>query len=410
MKLTTGRVRGLGGKPGKKDWQVSDDEQRGLRVRVGAKAAPGSFDYKVYLVRYSIHGMKRTLPIAACSAIALDEARRLAPKAMGEVADRKDPVLDHKARRQGHALTLGDMIDQWIALGLADRSASYRAEAPRTLRVALAKRLNRPAKDFVRTDAIATVDELVTAGKPAAARAFANYGSALYGWAVGREKLKNNPFTKLPTPKATKRERTLDDAEIRAVWNATAGPGPFNAIVRMLIVTGQRLNEVAAMPWTELDPGLTTWTLPAERAKNNAAHIVPLNEPASAIIAAQPRMASSGYVFPAARGRGPMSSFSWAKEALDKACGVEGWTLHDLRRTFATQMQKLGVKLQVVEALLNHVSGSRSGIVGVYQRHDYAAEKRAALDKWGEKLMAIVEGREAPVNVTPLRKAASLRQ
>jgi hypothetical protein len=256
MKLTIGKVKGLGGKPGQKDWQVSDDEQRGLRVRVGAKAVSGMFAHKVYIARYSINGVKRTLPIAACSEIPLDEARRLVAKIMGQVADQKDPALDRKARRQAHrtTFTLGQLIERWAAIGLKDRSANYRTDASRALRVALAKRLDRAAVSFTRADAIAVVDEMVTAEKPALARAVASYGSAAYNWAIGRDLAKDNPFAKLQLPPAVHRKRTLSDEEIRAVWNATASVGPFNAMVRLLLVTGQRLNEVARMRWSELTP------------------------------------------------------------------------------------------------------------------------------------------------------------
>jgi integrase len=408
MKLTIGKVKGLGGKPGQRDWQVADDEQRGLRVRVGAKATPGSLAYKVYIARYSINGVKRSLPIEACAAITLDVARREVAKLMGEVAGGRDPALDRKTRRHAHriTLTLGNLIERWAAIGLKDRRATYRTDATRALKVALAKRLAGAASGFTRPDAIALVDEMVEAEKPAMARAVASYGSAAYSWAIERDLIKDNPFAKLPLPEAKQRKRTLSDEEIRAVWSATAGVGPFNAMVRMLLVTGQRLNEVARLPWAELDAGLTTWTLPAERAKNGVEHIVPLSEQARAIIAAQPRMASNDHVF-AARGKGPITSFSDPKTALNRASGVEGWVLHDLRRTVATRLQKLSVKLEVTEAVLNHVGGSRAGIVGVYQRHQYADEKRAALDLWGKRLAEIIEGREPESNVTPLMRASS---
>jgi integrase len=405
LKLTIGKVKSLVGKPGKKDRQIADDEQRGLRVRVGMKAVAGSFNYKTYLVRYSIDGVKRSMPIGACSAIPIEEARRIARKIMGAVADRKDPALERRARRHARAqtLTIGKLIEQWVAIGLKERSATYKYEAPRALRLALAGRLDSDAASFTRKEAIALVDALVAAERPQMARSLAGYGSSLYSWALERELVKLNPFLKLPLPEATERSRTLGDEEIRAVWSATAAPGPFNAVIRMLLLTGQRLNEVARMTWSELDSGLATWTLPSERAKNNVAHIVPLSTQARAIVAAQPRMAGNEFVF--ASRTGAVSDFTRPKQALDKASGVTGWVLHDCRRSVATNMQKLGVRLEVVEALLNHVGGSRAGIVGVYQRHKYVDEKRAAMAAWGARLEAIVEGREPESNVTQLMRA-----
>jgi integrase len=161
----------------------------------------------------------------------------------------------------------------------------------------------------------------------------------------------------------------------------------------MLIVTAQRREEVAGMRWGELTPDLSTWTIPASRAKNGAAHLVPLPLEAQAILKAAQRLKGSDLVFPGERR--VFAGWSKAKERLDQRCGVSDWTLHDLRRTAATGLQKLGVRIETTEAILNHVAGSRGGIVGVYQRHDWANEKRAALNAWGARVAAIVEGQEA---------------
>ena len=217
----------------------------------------------------------------------------------------------------------------------------------------------------------------------------------------------------LPVATTVKRNRKLSDDELRAVWRAAERPGPFNAIVRMLILTGQRREEVASMAWNEISADLSTWTLPASRAKNNVEHIVPLSAQAQSIVVGQPRPEreavdkSSDLVFAGLRGT-PYNGFSKAKDALDRAAGVTGYRLHDLRRTVATGLQKLGVRLEVTEACLNHVSGSRAGIVGVYQQHNWANEKRAALDAWGARVEAIVAGRDAEQaasNVVALRGA-----
>lgn len=139
--------------------------------------------------------------------------------------------------------------------------------------------------------------------------------------------------------------------------------------------------------------------------------LIAANEPAteakkSALIGERAALAPrSAFVFP---GRaGAFNGFGKAKAALDEACGIEGWRLHDLRRTVATGLQRLGVRLEVTEAVLNHVSGSRAGIVGIYQRHDYASEKRAALVGWASHVMAVVEAKEPARNVTPLRARIS---
>ena len=204
----------------------------------------------------------------------------------------------------------------------------------------------------------------------------------------------------------------LSDDELVAVWLATAGPGAYHAIVRLLILTGQRREEVAGMIWGEIAPGRSTWSIPATRTKNGVAHILPLSPQARATIKSAHRVATDAaagkastepeFVF---RGRvGAFNGFSKAKTTLDEASGIVGWGLHDLRRTTATGLQKLGVRLEVTEAVLNHVSGGRAGIVGIYQRHEWAEEKRA-LNAWGEHVAAIVEGRGATGNVVSFARS-----
>ena len=260
----------------------------------------------------------------------------------------------------------------------------------------------------------ATLNAIVDDGKKATARLTGAYGRACYGWAIGKDLLLENPFAGLKLAAVASRERVLSDEELVAIWGATRGPGVYNAIVRMLILTGQRRDEVAGMTWGEIAPDLSTWTIPAGRTKNGVAHIVPLPPQARAIISSAHRMATDNadekaddeleFVF---RGRaGVFNGFSKAKTTLDEDSGVKDWRLHDLRRTMATGLQKLGVRLEVTEAVLNHVSGSRAGIVGIYQRHEWADEKRAALNAWGEHIAAIVEGRTAAENVTRLRRSA----
>jgi integrase len=169
----------------------------------------------------------------------------------------------------------------------------------------------------------------------------------------------------------------------------------------MLILTGQRRAEIAGMKWGEIAADLTTWTIPGARAKNGASHLVPLSSQAQTILRATPHIEGNDLIFPGLRG--PFNGFSKAKEALDKASGVNDWRLHDLRRSLATGLQRLGVRLEVTEAVLNHVSGSRAGVVGIYQRHNWADEKRAALDAWGAYVSALVEGQKVQGNVTPMR-------
>ncbi len=399
MKLTQTRIEGLKCPPEKRDVLVFDDEQRGLGVRVTASGS------KTFVAQYAFHGQKRRVPLGSCSSVSLAKARAAARAIMGDVAKGIDPAAERKkataeARRQAahEALTLSALLSDWQALHLASKRPSYAAEAVRALRNAFARSLDLPAADLDRAAVVKTLDALARKGSAAMAARTAAYGKAAYGWAVKRGVIACNPFLNLPVAPTAKRERVLSDDELAAIWSATAGAGPFNGIVRLLLLTGQRREEVAGMTWTELSNDLSTWTIPANRAKNAATHIVPLSAPVQELLRGVPRIGE--LVFPGLRGA--FNGWSKAKTALDVKSSVTYWRLHDLRRTCATGLQRLGVRLEVTEQVLNHVSGSRAGIVGIYQRHDFAIEKSSALEAWGEHIEAIVEGRTPESNVLKL--------
>jgi integrase len=362
---------------------------------------------------------------------------------------RKENVKAERARRVRNRLTLRVLIEDWHRLHLTGRRASYAAEAVRALHYAFADALEDAADDLDRAAVVSALDALtrrrareraVAANRRKGAAITgrtAAYGRAAFAWAVKRGMVQSNPFSDLPLSKASvKRERVLSNDEIAEIWRASGtAPSPFGAIVRLLILTGQRRGEVAGMAWNEISDDMATWTMACDRTKNGVAHIVPLSGPARFLLDDRlPDNADEAQrVLIQLRGSGTLAlpgavgttfrNWSQAKQALDraimevraKAAGAFGatpapvvpWTLHDLRRTVATGLQRLGVRLEVTEAILNHISGSRAGIAGVYQRHDWAAEKRAALDAWAAHLMAIVEGRAASPNVVVLARSGS---
>jgi integrase len=224
------------------------------------------------------------------------------------------------------------------------------------------------------------------------------------------------------TPKHS--DRVLSDEEIRIAWRAFDSVGwPFGPIGQLLLLTGARKNEVAGMKWSEIDLDARIWSLPQERTKNKREHELPLSAAAVRIIEALPRIGDKmrGFVF-TTTGNSAVSGFSRFKTSIDetvlelskeqaelrgddpaKVEALAPWILHDLRRTVATNLQKLGVKLEVTEAVLNHVSGTRAGVVGLYQRHDYRDEKRQALDAWARHLGAIIDG-EGPADIVRLAR------
>jgi integrase len=207
-----------------------------------------------------------------------------------------------------------------------------------------------------------------------------------FNWCVPRY-LPSSPCVGLKKPTQQPRDRTLSDNELKRVWRKAEEIGyPYGTIVQLLILTGQRSGEIAALRWDWIEAD--TLTIPAAIAKNGRATTIPIGKMAQAIIADVPRFAP--LLFPA-RGYDdkPFRGFGTRKIVLDE-CGVSDFTHHDLRRTFATNLAALGVRLEVTEKLLNHVSGSLGGIVSVYQRHDFKDEMRAAIAAWEKRLSFIV--------------------
>jgi integrase len=216
--------------------------------------------------------------------------------------------------------------------------------------------------------------------------------SSLFGWLVKHRVISLNPAAGVYRPAAPPaRERILNDTEIRALWRACMDLGPpAGHIVRFLLLTGCRRDEAASMVRAELgDDGV--WLIPAERAKNKRQHALPLPPLALTILAECPRIAPDRFIF-TLNGETPLGAFSKIKQRLDAALGsdVPLWRLHDLRRTCASGMARVGVDLHVIERVLNHVSGSFAGVVAVYQRHKYEAEMRDALARWAQHVESIV--------------------
>ena len=255
------------------------------------------------------------------------------------------------------------------------------------------------------------LDEIVDRGAPIRANRVFGHFRNMCRWAIARGIIERSPCDGLRPSPERRRDRVLSDDEIRVVWRAFEGVAwPFGPIGQLLLLTGARRDEIADMRWDELDLTARTLTLPAARTKNKREHIIPLSDAGMAIIAKLPHIGDKpdGFIFTTTY-RSAVSGFSRAKLAIDhhvvvtlrKEAGARGddprgarpperWTFHDLRRTVATNLQKLGVRLEVTEAVLNHVSGSRAGIVGVYQRHTWADEKRAALNAWADRVAQIV--------------------
>ena len=256
----------------------------------------------------------------------------------------------------------------------------------------------RQIGDIGRRDILDVIDAVVDRGAPVMARRLYASLHRLFKWAVGRGIIETNPVANLPKPGSEiRRDRVLTDDEMVAVWKAAPRLGwPHGDVIRLLLLTGARREEIGGLRWSEID--VATIKLEGERTKNGEARDIPLSQAAVAILEAAPRIAGSDFVF----GSKPVTGWPRAKTRLDELSGVTSWRVHDLRRTAATGLQKLGTPLQVTEAILGHTAGSRAGVVGIYQRHDYANEKRSALEAWGAHVVSSVEGKK-PGKVVAMR-------
>jgi integrase len=211
-------------------------------------------------------------------------------------------------------------------------------------------------------------------------------------WCLRQGFVETNAAERLGPVNPTKsRDRVLSDSEVAALWRVAETQGSFGRIVQLCILIGQRRTEIASIQWEWIDDHAITF--PASLMKNNRSHIIPIGDKTKSIIEAQ--ACFSPFLFPAARGEKQFVAWSQHKKSFDAATRAAGydvqpWTLHDLRRTFATNMASLGTPIHVTEKLLHHVSGTTSGIVAVYQRHSYMDEMRQATEAWEARLIALL--------------------
>jgi integrase len=208
-----------------------------------------------------------------------------------------------------------------------------------------------------------------------------------FRWAQRRHYVAHSPCEGMQTIRRAHRQRVLTDKELAAVYTAAVKfDNPFGAIVQLCILTGQRRSEIAWLRRSYFKNGCCT--LPASLTKNKRAHTFPVGAMAQAVIDRLPN--ESDFLFPAQRGDTVFGGWGKQKHVLDKTCPIEPWTLHDLRRTFAHQWQRMGIKIEHTEAALNHISGTRGGIVGVYQTYNYAAELKDCYAQWETRLQALL--------------------
>jgi integrase len=395
MKLTQRSVAALALPPGKSDYIHFDDDIAGfgLRIREGGS--------RTWIYQYRVAGKQRRLIIGSARAVPLPLAREHAGRLEAEVRLGGDPAMKKEITRHEAETVFGVLADQYLQARAPKWRPATADAATRHLKV-YAKTLNRAPVGSISQRNVANLLNRVaaTAGDVSANR-FRSSLQSFFAWVLGEgiRLPEGNPAAHTNVREEKPRDRALSDDELRKVWNA-AGDNDYGRIVKLLVLTGQRAREIAELEFAEVTDD--TIELPAVRTKNKRPHSVPLSGPALAILAGIDR-GDRVHVF--GRGATPFSGFSKAKEILDARTGaLKPWTIHDLRRTCATGMANIGIQPHIVEAALNHVSGHRRGVAGIYNKSSYTVEVGAALERWGAHVMAVVEGRDTRV-VVPLKRA-----
>jgi len=355
---------------------------------------------KSWAVRYRHDGKPRKLTIGPYPRIGLATARDLARKALVEVSEGGDPAGDKQQLRHGggSAETFATVADRFIN-NYAKRQNKSWPEIKRLLDVEVLPAWKNKTLAQIRRKDVLVLLEAIEQRAPFTANRVFTVVRRLFSWCVEKDLIPISPCDGLKKPtKEVSRDRVLGDDELRWLWQACDDLGaPLGGFVRLLMLTGQRRNEVAGISDAELDGA--TWTIPAGRTKNAREHVITLPDAAVDELAAVHRIGDAGLYFTTS-GTKPISGFGPAKLRIDaamlaraKAEGVEHikpWVFHDLRRTVASNLAKLGIAVHVTEAVLNHKSGTVSGVTAVYNRHDYATEKAGALQAWSNRLMDVV--------------------
>lgn len=284
--------------------------------------------------------------------------------------------------------TFRDLTSQWLDEARSRLRPKWHNEAKRLSERDLAPLRSQRADRITRRE----VSRILTAiESPAMANKCQAVVSVVFSWAIATGRLDcGNPAKGLRKRPVPSRERTLSEAELSRVWTASMELEDYGRIVRLLLLTGQRRDEIGALRWSEISIERREVSLPGSRTKNRRSHIVPLSP--LAIAQLPDRRGDSDYLFGRFQGRS-FGGWSKCKARLDKALGhdMQHWLLHDLRRTFVTQCAELGIaEPHIIEACVNHISGHRAGVAGVYNRATYSAAKRAALERWADEVRRIV--------------------
>jgi integrase len=366
---------------------VWDTEVKGFGVR---RQTDGAF----YVLRYRQKGKQRQISIGRHgSPFTVEMARRKALSLLGGIVEGGDPLAERHAPTP---TTLGPMMETYLARREPKMKPRAYVEVVRHLRKHASSLHKLSIADVERGTIATLLNEVEVGSGPVARNQVRASLSAFWNWTIREGLAELNPVAGTGKAPTQSRDRVLSEDELRTIWHSL-GDDQFGDIVRLLMLTGQRRDEIGSLRWSEIAGDKII--LPPERTKNWRRHEVPLSPQAAAIIARQPRRPGRDLIF--GYGAGGYSAYDKAKIVLDQRCGLPHFTLHDLRRTAATMMHdRLDVLPHIVEAILNHVSGHKAGVAGVYNRAKYLEPMRAALVRWASYVDGITGTCRVPVTET----------
>ena len=377
IKLTKGAIDAL--PTPSSDVVYWDAASPGFGVKITPKGR------KVFIVLYRTGGAGsklRKYTIGPYGRVTLHQARVAAQKVFAAKLEGRDLAAERReARRQLVADRVEDLLETFIAQHVSQKRSA--GEIARVLR----REVGRPwtgssIHEITKRDVVEVISAIEQRGAPGTANKTLKSIKTFLRWCVGRAVLDRSPAEGVPLPaKEVARDRVLDDQELaQVILAARKIGGPYGGIVEFLALTGQRREEVARLTWQELDLERRVWTIPKSRTKNAKAHVVHLSDQSLAVLKRTDRQ---GPLLLSMLGIKPFQEFSRAKSLLDQLSGITGWRLHDLRRTCVSGMARLGIAPHIADKILNHQSGTISGVAAVYQRHEFLPERQAALDLWG---------------------------
>jgi len=393
MKLTAAVVRALALPDGKTDHIAWDDElpRFGFRLR---RSHDGSKVLRSWIVQYTVGDRSPRIKLGDYALLSAEQARSQAKKLLAQVALGEDPAAAKRDRHAKDALTMRALVDQYLDAKQGELAARTYVESTRYLTDAkyFGPLHRMPLDQIALKDVAARIVAIKKLGNATASRARGSLVT-FFVWAMRQGLCTSNPTIGSENPQTVARDKVLTPDELVSIWKA-CGDDDHGRCVKLLILTGCRRAEIGDISWGEIDRERGTWTLPKERAKTGKARTIPLLPMIADILADVPRMASRDQLF----GERSHGFTAWAKGkwALDQRSGVEGWTVHDLRRSVATHMaEELAVQPHIVELVLGHEF--RTPTQGTYNRAPYAKEIQNAYLRWHDYLKTLIDGGERKV-------------